>query len=88
MNPLFLLLWVLSLIPLFFIPFGIALFYQRIFKHKTYPYLFLVALVQIASYSLSFLVPSFPIGLWFFAMGGAILGMASIRLNSAMTRRK
>ncbi len=81
-------LWMLSLIPLLLIPFNIALFYQRTFKRWTYPGIFLVSLfLYIAGSFAQYSYPFFSLGNWLFALGGILLGGASIRLYQVMTRR-
>lgn len=87
MNYLLIILWIITMIPLLLLPYGIALFYQHTFKRKTYPYLFIIALVLYIVSSLQYLFPSL---LWrnlFFAFGGVLLGSASIRLHHVMTKR-
>ncbi len=80
-------LWIISLIPLLFLPYSIALFYQRSFMRNTYPYLFLISLVLYIASSLAYIYPAFSAGNWFFALAGMILGGASIRLHQVMTKR-
>ncbi len=87
MYPFLMVLWIISVILLLLLPYGIALFYQRSFKRKTYPYLFLMALVLYITSSVQFLYPSFSPGNWFFALGGVLLGGASFRLHHVMTKR-
>ncbi len=87
MNYLLVILWIITMILLLLLPYGIALFYQHTFKRKTYPYLFLIALILYIVSSLQYLFPSL---LWrnlFFAIGGVLLGSASIRLHHVMTKR-
>lgn len=68
------------------LPFTIALFYERTFKKRAFPYLFVVA---IAMLSISFFV--YPddffntTGSAFFAAGGVMLAIASLRLYMVMT---
>ena len=82
-------LWMISLIPLLLIPFNIALFYQRTFKRWTYPGIFLVSLILYMAGSFAqYSYPSFSLGNWLFALGGILLGGASIRLFQVMTRRR
>lgn len=87
MNPIFAILWVLSLIPLLFIPCSIALFYQRRFSRSTYPYLFLLSFIVLAASCLLYIDSYFSDGVLFFAAGGILLGFASMRLEQVMTRR-
>ncbi len=78
-------LWITSVILLLLIPYSIALFYQRCFKRNTYPYLFLISLFLYIASSIRYFYP-----LWgdvFFALGGVLLGCASLRLLQVMTRR-
>jgi hypothetical protein len=87
MNYLLMILWIITMIPLLLLPYSIALFYQRTFKRKTYPYLFIIALILYIVSSFQYLFPSL---LWrnlFFALGGVLLGSASIRLHHVMTKR-
>ncbi|VVB90202.1 Uncharacterised protein [uncultured archaeon] len=87
MNRLVEILWLLSLIPLLFIPYSIALFYQRRFMRNTYPYLFLVSFILLAASSLLYIDSYFSDGMLFFAIGGILLGLTSMRLEQVMTRR-
>ena len=87
MNYLLVLLWAASMIPLLLLPYSIALFYQRNFKRRTYPYLFLIALVLYVAASIQYLYSSSLWGNLFFALGGALIAGASIRLHTVMTRR-
>jgi hypothetical protein len=81
-------LWIISLVPLLLIPFNIALFYQRTFKRWTYPGVFLVSLILYMAGSFAlYYYPSFSPGNGLFALGGILLGGASIRLYQVMTRR-
>ncbi|NJD76467.1 MAG: hypothetical protein FIB08_05140 [Candidatus Methanoperedens sp.] len=80
-------LWIISMVPLLILPYGIATFYERTFKRKTYPYLFLIALLLYAAILLKYLYPSFSGENLLFALGGLILGLTSIRLDYVMTRR-
>ena len=87
MNYLLVILWIITMIPLLLLPYSIALFYQRTFKRKTYPYLFIIALIL---YIVSSFQYPFPPLLWrnlFFALGGVLLGSASVRLHHVMTKR-
>ena len=81
---LLIVLWIISMIPLLLLPYSIAVFYQRIFKRRTYPYVFIIALIL---YIASSLYPSLLWGNLFFALGGILLAGASIRLNHVMTGR-
>ncbi len=87
MNFLLILLWIISMIPLFLIPYSIAVFYQRSFGRSTYPYLFFVSFILIAASSFSPVYPNFSVGMLFFAIGGILLGFTSLRLDQVMTRR-
>jgi hypothetical protein len=81
-------LWMISLIPLLLIPFNIALFYQRTFKRWTYPGIFLFSLfLYISGTFAQYSYPSISLGNWFFALGGILLGGASIRLYQVMIKR-
>ena len=82
MNYPLMILWIISMTLLLLLPYSIALFYQRIFKRNTYPYLFLIALVLYIASSFQY-----SWGNLSFAMGGVILGGASFRLYNVMTRR-
>ncbi|MCX9073565.1 MAG: hypothetical protein OIN88_02760 [Candidatus Methanoperedens sp.] len=87
MNYILVLLWVISIVLLTMIPYSIALFYQRTFKRNTYPFLFLVSPALFIASLISYMYPSFFTGNVFFALGGAILGGASMRLHQVMTKR-
>ncbi|KCZ71967.1 hypothetical protein ANME2D_02024 [Candidatus Methanoperedens nitroreducens] len=87
MNYLLILLWAISMIPLLLLPYSIALFYQRSFKRRTYPSLFLISLVLYIVSSIQYLYSSFIVGNLFFALGGVLLGGASFRLHRVMTGR-
>jgi hypothetical protein len=87
MNLFIIMLWVISLVPLFLIPYSIAVFYQRSFRRKTYPYLFIVSLFLLAASSLGYVNQSFSYGMLFFAIGGILLASASMRLDLVMTGR-
>jgi hypothetical protein len=88
MNSLLVLLWIISMIPLFLIPYSIALFYKKCFRRKTYPYFFLVSLILLlAASSLGYLYQSFSQAMLFFAIGGILLGCTSLRLDQVMTGR-
>ncbi len=81
-------LWMISLMSLLLIPFNIAIFYQRTFKRWTYPGIFLVSLfLYVAGTFALYSYPSFSLGNWLFALGGILLGGASIRLYQVMTSR-
>lgn len=85
MNFFLIVIWIISLVPLFLIPYSIAVFYQRSFKRKTYPYLFIVSLLLLAASSFGYVNQSY--GMLFFATGGILLGAASLRLDQVMTGR-
>ncbi|GFO96896.1 uncharacterized protein ig2599ANME_1089 [groundwater metagenome] len=87
MNPFLILLWIISMIPLFLIPYSIALFYRKCFRRNTYPYLFIVSLLLLSASSLGYMYQSFPYGMLFFALGGILLGGTSLRLEKVMTGR-
>jgi len=87
MNPLLIFLWIISMIPLFLIPYSIALFYKKCFRRKTYPYFFLVSLILLAASSLGHVYQSFSQAMLFFALGGILLGGTSLRLDQVMTGR-
>jgi hypothetical protein len=78
--------------PMFFIPYSIAVFYQRSFKRKTYPYLFMVSFLLLVASSLGYLYQAFSqymlFFMLFFALGGILLGSTSLRLNQVMTGRE
>ncbi len=79
-------LWIISLILLLLLPYGIAKFYQRSFKRSTYPYVFLASLVLYIASSLQYIY-AFSIVNWFFALAGVLLGGVSFRLHHVMTKR-
>jgi len=84
MNFFLIVIWIITLVPLFLIPYSIAVFYHRSFRRKTYPWLFIVSLLMLAA---GYLNPSFSYGMLFFAIGGILLGGASLRLDQVMTGR-
>lgn len=88
MNSLLVVLWIISMALMFFIPYSIAVFYQRIFKRKTYPYLFIVSFLLLVTSSLGYFYQSFTQDLLFFALGGILLGGSSLRLDQVMTGRE
>jgi len=77
-------IWIITLVPLFLIPYSIAVFYHRSFRRKTYPWLFIVSLLMLAA---GYLNPSLSYWMLFFAIGGILLGGASLRLDQVMTGR-
>ncbi len=87
MNYLLVILWIISMVLLFLLPYSIALFYQRNFKRRTYPYFFLISLIMYVISSIQYLYPSFIWGNLLFALGGVLLGGVSFRLHSVMTGR-
>ncbi len=87
MNFLLIILWIISMIPTFLIPYSIALFYKRCFKRNTYPYLFIVSFLLLAISSLGYVYQSFSSGMLYFALGGLLLGGTSLRLDQVMTGR-
>jgi len=88
MNSLLVILWIISTALMFLIPYSIAVFYQRIFKRKTYPYLFIVSFLLLVMYSLGILYKSFNQDQLFFALGGILLGGSTLRLDQVMTGRE
>ncbi len=88
MSPILIVLWIISLIPILILPYAIALFYQRSFNRRTYPFLFIIALVMYIASSIQYLNFSFVWGNIFFAIGGMMLAGAGIRLHDVMTRRQ
>lgn len=88
MNTILIFLWIISMLPLLLIPYSIAVFYQRSFRRKTYPWLFIVSLFLLAASIPAYVMPSFSYGMLFFAMGGILLGLASLRLDQVMTGRE
>jgi len=88
MNFFLIVIWIISLVPLFLIPYSIAVFYQRSFRRKTYPYLFIVSLLLLAASFPGYINQSFSYGMLFFAIGGILLGGASLRLDQVMTGRE
>lgn len=80
-------LWIISIVFLFLTAYSIALFYERTFKRKTYPYLFIISLIFYIFFTLQYIYPSFIKGNLFFALGSMILGAGSFRLYNVMTRR-
>lgn len=87
MNSLLVMLWIISMAILFFIPYSIAVFYQRSFKRRTYPYLFIISFLLLVASSLGYLYQAFTQYMLFFALGGILLGSTSLRLGQVMTGR-
>lgn len=87
MSHIFVILWIISVVPLLLLPYSIALFYRRIFKRNTYPLLFLASLILYIASSIQYLYSSLYMGGLFFAIGGVLLGGASYRLHHVMTKR-
>lgn len=87
MNILLIVIWIISLAALFLIPYSIAVFYQRRFKRKTYPYLFIFSLLLFAASSFGNVDQSSSYKMLFFAIGGILLGGTSMRLYLVMTWR-
>ena len=87
MNSLLVILWIISMAPMLFIPYCIAVFYQRSFKRNTYPYLFIVSFLLLVASSLGYLYQFFIQDILFFALGGILLGSTSMRLGQVMTGR-
>ena len=88
MNSLLVILWIISMAPMFFIPYSIAVFYQRSFKRKTYPYLFIVSFLLLVASSLGYVYQFFTQDMLFFALGGILLGITTLRLDQVMTGRE
>jgi drug/metabolite transporter (DMT)-like permease len=88
MNFFLIVIWIISLVPLFLIPYSIAVFYQRSFRRKTYPFLFIVSLLLLVASFPGYINQSFSYGMLFFAIGGILLGGASLRLDQVMTGRE
>lgn len=76
----------ISYVFLMTLPFSIAFFYQKVFKKKSFPYLFVISGFL---YIISFFIFSQNIfsdlGSGLFAIGGILLAAASIRLYIVMT---
>jgi hypothetical protein len=87
MNFFLIVIWIISLVPLFLIPYSIAVFYQRSFRRKTYPWLFIFSLLLLAASFPGYVYQSFSYGMLFFAIGGILLGSTSMRLYLVMTGR-
>jgi hypothetical protein len=88
MNSLLVILWIISMALMFFIPYSIAVFYQRSFKRKTYPYFFIVSFLLLVTSSLGYWDQFFTQGILFFALGGLLLVGSSLRLDQVMTGRE
>jgi uncharacterized membrane protein len=87
MNFLLIILWIISMIPMFLFPYSIALFYKRCFKRNTYPHLFIISFLLLTASSLGYVFHSFSWGMLCFALGGLLLGGTSMRLDQVMTGR-
>ncbi|MDO8726544.1 MAG: hypothetical protein Q7J35_10795 [Candidatus Methanoperedens sp.] len=88
MNSLLVILWIISMALMFVIPYSIAVFYQRSFKRKTYPYFFIVSFLLLVTSSLGYWDQFFTQNLLFFALGGILLVGSSLRLDQVMTGRE
>ena len=87
MNSLLVILWIFSMALMFFIPYSIAVFYQRTFKRKTYPYLFIISFLLLVGSSFGYVYHSFTQDMLLFALGGILLVTTSLRLDQVMTGR-
>lgn len=68
------------------LPFGIAFFYQKVFKKKSLPYFFILSGIFYILYFFIFSRNIFNVyGSMFFALGGILVAIASIRLYLLMT---
>lgn len=71
------------------LPFSISLFYERIFNKRIYPFLFIISgvffVISFFVFSQDFFSAK---GSAFFAAGGILLSIASIRLYLVMTGGK
>ena len=71
---------------LMILPFGIAFFYQKIFKKNALPFFFVIAGIFYFTYFIIYFMDIFSdLGSAFFAAGGIVLAAASIRLYLLMT---
>lgn len=69
-------------------PFSIAYFYEKVFKKPVFPYLFIISGGLFVVSFLIFLYDFFSdTGGVFFASGGVLLSVASLRLYFVMTGR-
>jgi hypothetical protein len=70
------------------LPFSIAYFYEKVFKKRVFPYLFIISGGLFIVSFLIFLYDFFSdTGSAFFASGGVLLAVASLRLYYVMTGR-
>ncbi len=68
------------------IPLGIAYFYEKIFKKRVYPYLFIISCVLfIISFLIFFYDLASDIGSGVFALGGILTAATSLKLYIVMT---
>lgn len=75
-----------SFVLLMSLPFSIAYFYEKVFERRVFPFLFIFsAILFIASFSLFFYDIASITGSGFFAAGGILLAIASLRLYIVMT---
>lgn len=66
--------------------FGIAFFYEKVFKRRAFSFLFIIAAILFVISFIIFYSNLFSdIGSAFFAAGGFLLAGASLRLYSVMT---
>jgi hypothetical protein len=86
----FILILILGITYVFLIgfPFSIAYFYEKVFKRRVFPYLFIISAGLFIVSFLIFLHDFFSdTGSAFFASGGILLAAASLRLYQVMTGR-
>ena len=66
--------------------FGIAFFYEKVFKRRAFSYLFIIsAVLFVISFFIFYHDLFSDLGSAFFAAGGILLGISSLRLYSVMT---
>ncbi len=85
-ETIFLVILGISYVVLLILPFSIALLYERTFKKRVFPYLFVVAIVLLGISFFAYPYDFFRLkGSIFFAVGGVLLAITSIRLYMVMT---
>lgn len=76
----------ISYVFLLVIPLCIAYFYEKIFKKRVYPYLFIISgVLFIISFLIFFYNSASSIGSGFFALGGILIAATSLKLYIVMT---
>ncbi|MDD5474356.1 MAG: hypothetical protein PHU34_09455 [Candidatus Methanoperedens sp.] len=76
----------ISYVFLMVIPLGIAYYYEKLFKKRVYPHLFIISCVLvIISFIILYYDSASNIESGFFALGGVLIAATSIKLYIVMT---